>query len=250
MNNVTIDLEDIKNKLVDKLRPSGWADKLKTFLLSSDFDKILLQLYEEKEKGRKFVPPLKTMFSAFEKCPYKDLKVIMLLQDPYHQISANGQPVADGIAMSCSNTGIAQPSLVYVQKAIYKTTYLDNPDYENLLVPQSNPDLTYLAEQGVLLINTALSVEIGKPGTHQHIWKPFIAYLLDILNSHNSGLVFAFMGKKAQEFESLIGGNHYKIETTHPAYAAYKNLSDWDSNDMFNKVNKILKGNKINEIKW
>jgi uracil-DNA glycosylase len=77
----TIDLDEIKLKLYEKLKPSGWGDKLKTFIMSEDFDKILKQLLKEAKANNRFTPPLKQVFRAFEECPYKDLKVIMLGQD-------------------------------------------------------------------------------------------------------------------------------------------------------------------------
>ncbi len=239
-----INIEEIKLKLVNRLRPSEWTDKLKTFLLSSDFDNIIEYLYNESKAGRKFTPVLKDMFSAFENCPYKDLKVVLVLQDPYYQM-INGITVADGMAMSCSHTGKLQPSLDYVFKAIDRTVYPDT-GYEN-----PNPDLTRWANQGVLLLNTALSTEVGKAGAHQHIWKPFTCYLLDILNSINSGLVFIFMGKAAQEYESLISDNrHYKLFCTHPASAAYKKLPLWESDGVFSKTNDILRGAINDKIIW
>lgn len=234
-----INLDEIKSKLIDKLRASGWADKLKGFLLSDDFDKIMEFLYNQRQAGKRFTPPLKTMFTAFEKCKYSDLKVVIIGQDPYPTLG-----VADGMAFSCSSTMLTQPSLEYIFKAIDKTVYSDN-GYEN-----PNPDLSRWAEQGVLLLNTALTTEIDKPGMHQDIWKPFITYLLDILNVYNSGLVFIFMGRKAEVFEDLIGDNHYKLITSHPASAAYNNQEQWDSKGVFTETNKILKGIINDEINW
>ena len=77
----TIDIGEIKEKLIAKLEPSGWAAKLRGFIKSSDFDKILQKLYDEKQQGNRFTPPLKQIFSAFEKCPVDKLKVIMVGQD-------------------------------------------------------------------------------------------------------------------------------------------------------------------------
>lgn len=76
-----INLEEIKLKLVERLRPSGWADKLKGFVQSSDFDKILETLYKLREDGKRFTPPLKVVFKAFEECPVNKLKVVMIGQD-------------------------------------------------------------------------------------------------------------------------------------------------------------------------
>lgn len=77
----TINLDDIKAKLYEKLKPSGWGDKLKTFIMSDDFDKILRKLSSEVKDGQRFTPVLKQVFRAFEECPYKDLKVVMIGQD-------------------------------------------------------------------------------------------------------------------------------------------------------------------------
>mgnify|MGYP003648314847 CR=1 FL=1 len=77
----TINLEDIKIKLYEKLKPSGWGDKLKTFILSEDFDKILMALLKDAQEGKRFTPQIKQLFRAFEECPYNELKVVMIGQD-------------------------------------------------------------------------------------------------------------------------------------------------------------------------
>ena len=76
-----INLEEIKLKLVERLRPSGWAHMLRGFIQSSDFDKILDTLHKLREDGKRFTPPLKQVFRAFEECPMDKLKVIMIGQD-------------------------------------------------------------------------------------------------------------------------------------------------------------------------
>lgn len=76
-----LDLEDIKQKLYDKLEPSGWAVKLRSFIYSSDFDNIITQLARLSLDGKRFTPTLKQMFRAFEECPLNELKVIIVGQD-------------------------------------------------------------------------------------------------------------------------------------------------------------------------
>lgn len=241
MQTTAINLPEIKEKLIEKLRPSGWGDKLKGFVQSSDFDRVIELLYNERVAGRRFTPVLKDVFRAFETCPYKDLRVVIIGQDPYPQMG-----IADGIAFSCSNTWECQPSLDYIIKAIKAT--VDEKDRD--LTTGLPYDLQRWSKQGVLLLNSAFTTEIGKPGTHYHIWEDFMAYTLDIINSYNSGLVFVFMGKKAQEFEPLIGDQHHKIFTTHPASAAYAKMEQWDSKDMFNQINKLLIGINGERILW
>lgn len=231
-----INLEEIKLKLIEKLQPSGWASKLKGFIQSSDFDKILSELHKLREDGKRFTPPLKQMFSAFENCPHNKLKVIMIGQDPYPHFG-----IADGMAFSCSNTGKAQPSLKNIFEAINTTVYDEWPI-------DQNPDLTRWANQGVLLLNSALTCQIDKVGSHYAIWKDFIAYIMDILNFTDSGLIFVLMGKQAQELEGLIGEHHHIIKVSHPASAAYTKTT-WDCSNMFNEINKIINGQNGPEFK-
>jgi uracil-DNA glycosylase len=232
----TINLEEIKEKLIEKLQPSGWTTKLRGFIQSSDFDKILETLYKLREDGKRFTPPLKHVFRAFEECPVDKLKVIMIGQDPYPHFG-----VADGIAFSCSITGKLQPSLQKIFEEITKTVHGYWPK-------EQSSDLTRWANQGVLLLNSALTCEIDKVGSHYNVWKEFIAYTMDILNFTDTGLIFVLMGKQAQELEGMIGEHHHIIKTTHPAYASYTK-QPWDSGNMFNEVNKIINGQNGPEFK-
>lgn len=225
-----VNLEEVKTKLIQRLTASGWTTKLRGFIQSSDFDKVLEALYKERENGKRFTPPLKQVFSAFENCPVNNLRVIMVGQDPYPQLG-----VADGMAFSCSNTLKPQPSLQKIFDAVKLTVY----PYEH--IPDMNPDLTRWANQGVLLLNTALTCRVDQVGSHYNIWHDFLMYVMDILNFTDSGLIFVLMGKQAQELEDTIGPQHYIIKTTHPAYASYSK-QPWDSCDIFNKINKIIKG--------
>ena len=229
MTTEKINLEEIKEKLIEKLRPSGWADRLKGFLQSSDFDKVLETLYKLKEDNKRFTPPLKQVFRAFEECPTNKLKVVIIGQDPYPHFG-----VADGLAFSCSNTGRPQPSLKNIFEAIEHTVHEDFPTHQD-------PDLKRWANQGVLLLNSALTCEIDKVGSHYNVWKEFIAYVMDILNFIDSGLIFVLMGKQAQELEDMIGQHHNVIKISHPASAAYTKTT-WDCQDVFNKINNIIKG--------
>ena len=232
-----MDLEEIKQKMFEKLEPNNWDRFFKSFIFSSEFDLILNQLYKQTKLDKRFTPPLKQVFRAFEECPYDNLKVIIIAQDPYHQLG-----VADGIAFSCSNTDKIQANLRYILQEVDKTVY------DNHVISENN-DLTRWSNQGILLLNTALTTEVGKIGGHYDIWKPFTAYLLDTLNNYNPGLVYVYMGKKAEEWSSLTNDNSHKFFVKHPASAAY-NGSKWDSMDVFNKVAKIVKDSTNEIIIW
>lgn len=77
----SVNLEEIQLKLYDKLKPSGWGDRLRSFIMSTDFENILKQLLKEAQGSNRFTPPLKQVFRAFEECPYNELKVVVMGQD-------------------------------------------------------------------------------------------------------------------------------------------------------------------------
>lgn len=235
--------DEIRDKLIEKLRPSGWVSLLKGFFQSTDFDRLLDELYLEVSDGKRFTPLLKDVFRAFEECPLKETKVIMISQDPY-AFMMDGVNVADGIAFSCSKTGVEQPSIKYIMDAIERTVPKDSRN------PGRDVDLKRWANQGVLTINSALTTQINKVGTHYKIWKSFITYTMDLLNAQREEYIFVFVGKKSQELEPIIGTRHKKLFVVHPAAAAYKNLEEWDCSDVFNKINTILTEQNKKTIIW
>ena len=230
-------LSDVKDKIFAKLKKSGWDIPLKDFIYSEDFNKIIEYLYKDSINGKKFTPQLKDIFKAFEECPYKDLKVVFLGQDSYP-----GKDIADGLAFSCSYTKEAQPTLQALLDEINKTV---NEGF-NI---STNPDLTRWANQGVLLINTALTTTTYKVGQHYIIWQPFMAYLFDVLTWYNPGTIYVYFGKKASEWKNAVNDNNYKFELMHPATSYYRE-EPWDCKDVFNKINEILLANNNQQIEW
>lgn len=245
MENTKPTSQELALKLYNKLKSSGvWNDILKGFLLSNDFDNVIETLQKLVEEGERFTPPLKSVFRAFEECPVSKLKVIVVGQDPYPQLG-----VADGISFSCGNTLKKEASLRYIHDAIARTVY-GNKD----LSKDMNPDLVEWSRQGVLMLNTSLTTEVGKIGKHFHIWKPFVNYLIDMLNyistKNNEPYVWVFLGKKAQEFEDLLHPSQIIIRASHPASAAYAKQKEWDCNDLFNRVNTELEKLSKPKILW
>jgi uracil-DNA glycosylase len=230
-------LSDVKDKIFAKLKKSGWDIPLKDFIYSEDFNKIIEYLYKDSINGKKFTPQLKDIFKAFEECPYKDLKVVFLGQDPFP-----GKDVADGLAFSCSYTKEAQPTLQALLDEVNRTVN------EGFTI-STNPDLTRWANQGVLLINTALTTTMYKVGQHHIIWQPFMAYLFDVLTWYNPGTIYVYFGKKALEWKNAVNDNNYKFELMHPATSYYRE-EPWDCKDVFNKINEILLANNNQQIEW
>jgi len=162
---------------------------------------------------------------------------------PYHTMK-NGQYVADGLLMGCSNTGILQPSLQQFYEGIAEELYEqgDSARYSR------NPDVSYLARQGVFMYNASLTTEVNKPGSHLDIWHPFTKYVIEeILNPLDVPIVF--LGKDAEKFDRYVLPFNWSFVVQHPASAAYKG-TQWSGEGVFQKVNKILKDNNNFKIEW
>ena len=224
-----IDINLLRDNLNNKLKDSGWDRMLSPYVNGLSFDYIMNKLRDSVEQGLRFTPKFKDVFNGFYECPYDDLKVVIVGQDPYPQLG-----VADGIAFSCSIKGKAEKSLQYILKA------LEDED--------GSVDLRRWSNQGVLLINTAFTCEINKIGSHYGIWKSFTEHVFDNINRHNPDTIFILMGKKAEAWQTLLP-NCKIIKCSHPASAAYRG-GEWDCNDVFNKTNTMLIKQDKTCINW
>jgi len=222
-----IDINLLRDNLNNKLKNSGWDRMLSPYVNGLSFDHIMNTLIDNVENGRRFTPKFRDVFNGFYECPYDDLKVVIVGQDPYPQLG-----VADGIAFSCSIKGKAEKSLQYINKALGKELV----------------DLRCWSNQGVLLINTAFTCEINKIGSHYAIWKSFTEHVFENINRHNPNTIFILMGKKAEAWQTLLP-NCKILKCSHPASAAYKG-GEWDSNGVFDKVNSILNKQDKTCINW
>ena len=220
----------------------SWHDKMRPFIESEECDNIYKFLKSESQRGKKIAPLSVNVYRCFLETSLDDLKLVILGMCPYHTLK-NDMPVADGLAMSCSVTGYLQPSLDQFYNAIEKDVYNGM-----CLECEKNPDMTYLARQGVLLWNAALTTEINKAGSHLELWEPFTKYVFENILS-TTGVPTIFLGKEAAKFERYTGLFAHNFVVSHPASAAYKN-TDWNSEGVFSKVNKILKEVNNYEIDW
>lgn len=220
----------------------SWHHKMKPWVESEDCDRVYKFLKKESKRGRKIAPLSSNVFKPFQETSFDDLKVVFMGLSPYHTFR-HGAPVTNGLLMDCSNTGKLQPSLEKFYDAMEKELYQGL----NLNVVK-DPDLSYLAHQGVLLTNASLTVEMNKPGSHLKIWEPFIQYLLsEVL--FGTGVPVVFLGKEAGNYEKWVAPFTHKFTISHPASASYADMN-WDSEGVFKKINKILKDSNGDEIKW
>lgn len=234
-----IDINILRDNLNNKLENSGWDRMLSPYVNGLSFDYIMEKLRDSVEQGKRFTPRFKDVFNGFYECPYDDLKVVIVGQDPYPQLG-----VADGIAFSCSRKGKAEKSLQY----ILKETIGDFTDTGRVMYTPEECDLKRWANQGVLLINTAFTCEINKIGSHYGIWKSFTEHVFDNINRHNPNTIFILMGKKAEAWQTLLP-NCKILKCSHPASAAYRG-GEWDCNDVFNKANTMLIKQDKTCINW
>ena len=187
---------------------------------------------------KKIYPANDKMFHAFELCPLSSLKVVMIGQDPYHQ---PGQ--ANGLAFSVNYGVKLPPSLRNIYKEI-ESDLAVKMDYHN-------GDLAYLASQGVLMINSLLSVEEGKPLSHQHLgYDTFFQHLLTFIASLSQPIVFLLWGHHAKQYQSLIDHpSHHLLFAHHPSPLS-ANRGGWFGCKHFSKTNQWLTLQGLAPIQW
>ena len=213
-------------------------------------DRILRKLSASKKK---ICPLIRDIFKAFRLCSLKTLRVVIIGQDPYPTLktptpcdSSQGLlPTATGLAFANSSDTPASkysPSLDILKESVI-----------NFTIPHGSinfdPDLEKWEKQGVLLLNSALSCEAGRVGSHILMWRPFICSFLKNLSKCSTGIVYILMGSQAQTFEPYINPqfNHiFKI--THPAY--YARTKTRMPSEIWQQVNNILIGQNGYGIEW
>jgi uracil-DNA glycosylase len=189
------------------------------------------------------VPQSDDVWRCFKETPLTDVKVVIVGMCPYHTMNRKGEVVADGLLMGCSHTNYMQPTLDQfyggIERELYQGLALDR---------KKNPDVSFLAHQGVLMFNAALTTELNKAGAHQELWEPFVKYLFENVFQF-SGIPFVFLGKDAGKTAKYLTGFDWQFPVSHPASASYKN-TEWDTEGTFGKVNTLIKQNNGFEIDW
>ena len=211
---------------------STWVKALgEDYFSSKDFIYLANKVAELREKTTVF-PSRRDIFKAFRYTPYTDVKVVILGQDPYHDGSA------DGLSFSNSITNKISPSLRNILKEV-ENEFPENKD--NISNGRLDPqDLSRWAKQGVLMLNTALTVEKSNAGSHLELWMPFTIKVFQALNNKND-IVWILLGKEAQKFSRLITNKTHTILTaSHPASEIYGNGGFFNSG-IFRKCNEELK---------
>ena len=192
---------------------------------------------------RNLCPQMKDVFKAFKLCSLDSLRVVILGQDCYPDLY-KGRPRATGIAFANASDVPEKdysPSLSVLKESVIDYTV----PHESVKFDQS---LEKWEEQGVLLLNAALSCEAGKIGSHLLLWKPFIKSLLTTLSNYHTGIVYVLMGSVAQSFEDCIGRHNHVIRIRHPSW--YARQKEPMPHNLWHDINKFLIDLNGDGIEW
>ena len=223
----------------------GWWNALKPYLESKDFKDLGKKLVSE-SKDKIITPKFSDTFNAFKYCPYRKINTIILGTDPYPGMIDSGIYVADGLAFSSKYSRSCPKSLNYIQEAISEDVY----NGDNYMIG-TNWNLRSWAEQGILLLNCALTFPIGgKTGDHVDLWSPFIAHVLRTVNKEKDAVGVILMGAYAKAFKPIFTNPTYMItECEHPSRANYRG-GRWEHNGVFKQLHSYHKTFNNIEINW
>lgn len=214
-----------------------WKEAIGAEKEQAYFQQILQQVQEARAGGRTVYPPQNEIFSAFKLTEFADVKVVILGQDPYH-----GPNQAHGLAFSVKPGIAPPPSLVNIYKEL-------STDIDGFITPNHGYLIDW-AKQGVLLLNTVLTVEQGQAHSHAKIgWETFTDKVIEQLNQHRENIVFLLWGSHAQKKGQFIDRTkHCVLTSVHPSpLSAHRGFLGCKH---FSKTNDYLRDHGLTEINW
>ena len=218
-----------------KIEP-GWKEELQFEFHKSYFQQIVTFLKIEKSQGKTIYPPGSLIFNAFNQTPFSKVKVVILGQDPYH-----GFGQAHGLSFSVPDGIKSPPSLINIFKELHKDIGMPIPTSGNL---------TKWALQGVLLLNSVLTVRANEPASHAKLgWTNFTDEVISKISKQKEGVIFLLWGKYAQEKQQLIDETkHHVLKAAHPSpFSADKGFFGCRH---FSKTNQFLMLSGKDPIDW
>lgn len=214
---------------------NDWLDALKGEF-RKPYYKQLFQTVNNEYRTHRIYPPADDIFNAFHLTPLKDVKVVILGQDPYH-----GDGQAHGLCFSVKPDVEIPPSLVNIYQELH--------DDLGCTIP-SHGYLTKWAKQGVLLLNTVLTVRAHQANSHRGIgWEEFTDAAIQVLNAQDRPMVFILWGRPAQLKKRMLNNSkHLILEAPHPSpLSAYRGFF---GSRPFSQTNQFLEANGIEPIDW
>lgn len=214
---------------------SHWQAQLAEYLASDNYHQLIEKI-EQEYQAHIIYPPQEKIYQALNLTPYGKVKVCILGQDPYHGIDQ-----ANGLAFSVNVEQKLPPSLRNIFKELE----------DDLAIPQADHgDLTYWATQGVLLLNTVLTVRASQANSHHHLgWQILTDQIIESLNQQEQPIVFILWGKQAHEKATIINTEkHVIIKTVHPSpLSAYRGFF---GSKPFSNTNQQLEAWGLEPIAW
>lgn len=199
----------------------------------------LIKVINKLNQMANYTPSMKNIFRAFELCKYNDLKVLFLGYDPYPQ-----RGVATGILFG-NKKEVSEENLSPSLKIVKEAAIDFEIPHNSITFDQT---LESWAKQGILMINSALTVEIGKTGSHTMLWRGFISKLIKKLSEYDTGIIYVLFGEQAKTFKPYIGKNNIILEEKHPAY--YARIEGRMPSTVFKEITKLTKEKYKEPIIW
>lgn len=218
-----------------KLEPS-WKEALRAEFEQPYMAQLREFLRQEHAAGKEIYPPGPMIFNALNSTPLDNVKVVILGQDPYH-----GPGQAHGLCFSVQPGIPTPPSLVNIYKELKRDLNIDIPNHGCL---------QRWADQGVLLLNTTMTVERANAASHaKKGWQPFTDKIIEVVSEHQASVVFMLWGAHAQSKQKLVDSSkHLVLTSVHPSpLSAYKGFI---GNGHFSRANKFLEQNGLSPIDW
>jgi len=214
---------------------NDWDEKLKTIWTSDGFKKFM-EIVKTKYKENTCFPEYNNIFNALKLTPFSKVKVVILGQDPYHGVGE-----AHGLSFSVQDGIRKPPSLKNIFKELKDDLNIDEPESGNL---------THWADEGVLLLNSVLTVEKDKAASHKDLgWHLFTDHIIKLLNEKETPVVFILWGSFARSKKVYITNKrHFIIESTHPS--PFSAASGFFGSKPFSKTNNYLINAGMTPINW
>ena len=214
----------------------GWKEVLQGQFTQPYFEQIVFLLKQEKLQGIQIYPPGRFIFNAFDKTPFDRVKVVLLGQDPYH-----GPGQAHGLCFSVPQGIKPPPSLINIFKELQNDLGIPIPESGNL---------EKWAAQGVLLLNSILTVRAGEPASHSRIgWENFTDEVIRTISNRKSGVVFLLWGRFAQDKQVLVDETrHHVLKAAHPSpFSAERGFFGCRH---FSRTNDLLMKDGLDPVDW
>lgn len=214
---------------------NSWDEKLSIIWKSEGFKKFL-KLVNNEYNNNIIYPPKDFVFEALKRTPYENVKVVIIGQDPYH-----GEGEAHGLSFSVQKGIKLPPSL----KNIYQELYDDLG-----ITPAPSGDLSKWADEGVLMLNSVLTVIKDQPASHRKLgWQRLTDYIIRVLNEKEDPIVFILLGNYAKEKQQYITNpKHLVLTSAHPS--PFSARYGFFGSKPFSKANNYLKSKGITPIDW